>query len=114
MFAAAALTLSFALNPIDLGTITADRARLLDGRRVTASLLVTKPPYTWSGDTVVGAADQDDAAERVAVLAGERLDVDVGERIEVRGVLLVIDHPPAVVSGVLIEGWAEIRVEEDG
>jgi hypothetical protein len=74
----------------------------MDGRRVVASFRIAKPAGVLLGRTVVGAAERDDNAERTAVLMGKRLDLDVGRRVAVMGVLRVIDHKPDVVGGVLV------------
>jgi hypothetical protein len=89
---------------IDLDDITVNRARALDGRRVVAVFRIAKPTYTLLGRTVIGAADRDDGAERTAVLWGKRLDLDVGQRVAVAGVLRVIDHRPDVIGGVFVGG----------
>lgn len=47
------------------------------------------------------------------MLKGNRLnDVREGDRLRVRGVLKMIDHPPAIVNGKLAPGWVEVRVVE--
>lgn len=71
------------------------------------------PTYTLAGRTVIGPANRDDGAERTAVLRGRRLDVKEGERVEVVGRLRVIDHKPAVVGGVFVPAWVEVRVAEE-
>jgi hypothetical protein len=82
----------------------------LDSRRVVAVFRVAKPADVLLGRTVVGAADRDDGAERTAVLWGKRLDLDVGQRVAVAGVLHVIDHNPDLVGGAFVAGWREVRV----
>jgi len=99
-------------HPLELGGISLDRARTLDGKAVTVSLIVAKPVYTLLGRTMVGAADRDDDVERGAVLLGRRFDVKEGERLVVRGTLRTIYHPPCFVGGVAVAGWWGIRVEE--
>lgn len=99
-------------RPIDLGALSPERARVLDGKAVTASLLVQKPPYTLLGRTVVGAADRDDSVERGAVLLGRRFDVKEGSRLVVRGTLRAMYHEPDTVTGTAVPGWWEVRVEE--
>ncbi len=88
-------------QPIDLDSITVDRARILAARPVLASFLIAKPSYTLLGRTILGAADRDDGAERGAVLRGKRLELRNGERVKVLGVLRVIDHKAAVENGVM-------------
>ena len=97
--------------PLNLDTVTVDRARLLDGRIVVASFVVAKPAFTFRGRTVLGAADRDDGAERVALLPGRRFDVREGGHLAAVGVLRVIDHKLGTVAGVLVAGWTEIRVD---
>jgi len=99
-------------RPLDLGMMSLDRARTLDGKPVTVSFLVATPPYTLLGRTVLGAADRDDDVERGAVLLGRRFDVREGERLVVRGTLRTIYHPPCFVGSVAVGSWWEIRVEE--
>lgn len=112
---AAALGTSQASAPIDLGTLTLDAAEKLHGRRIVARVLVGKPVVTTSdGRTSIGAADAPDGVERGAVLPGERLDVEEGDRVMVVGELRVIRHGAAVVNGRAVQGWVEIRVEEEG
>ena len=110
------LILSLCPAPLSLDTITIERARMLDGKLVSATFLVAKPSYTWRDGnggvlTILGAADRDDGAERGAVLKGNRLDIAEGKRVTLVGVLRVIDHPPDVVNRVLVPEWTEIRVE---
>jgi hypothetical protein len=101
---------------IDLARITVDDARTLNGKRVSATFTTGKPSYSLNGATVTGPADQENdagAVERTAVLRGEQI-IDPGERMVVAGRLPVIDHGPAIVNGVPVAGWVEVRVEEDG
>ena len=109
------LVLSAALAapvPIDFDGISLERARAMNGRPVVASFLNVAPAYTLLGRTVIGPANRDDGAERSAVLRGKRLDIDEGKRVEVVGVLKVIDHGAAAVNGVIVPAWVELRVEE--
>ncbi len=46
------------------------------------------------------------------MLKGKRLELQEGERVKVLGVLRVIDHKAAVVNGVFVPAWTEIRIEE--
>jgi hypothetical protein len=107
------LALLFALSPVSvfLDGISVERARTIHGRLVSATFLVAKPGYLWRERTVIGAADREDGAERGAMLCGSSLDLDVGKRVTVVGVLLVIDHGPYVVNRVAVPTWPEIRVE---
>src|SRR4051812_35885224 len=90
------------LRPLDLGTMTIDRARTLDGKPVTVSFILAKPAITLLGRTMVGPADRGDDVEWGAVLLGKRYDVKEGERLVVRGVLRVIQHRGDVVNGVIV------------
>ena len=87
-------------------------ARHLSGRVAAATFLNTALPYTLAGRTVVGPADREDRAVRTAVLRGRRLDIELGRRVGVVGVLRVIDHAPCFVGTVFVPGWGEVRVEE--
>ena len=77
-----------------------------------ATFLATKPPHSYRDRTSLGAADRDDGAERGAVLRGRRLDIDEGNRVEVVGVIRVIDHKPAVVGTVFVPAWVDVSVME--
>lgn len=115
MYLLVALAVAVAdLRPIDLGALSRERARALDGKAVTVSFVVAKPPYTLLGRTMVGAADRDDGAERGAVLLGRRLDIREGERVTVRGRLRLLRHAPDTVNGTAVPAWWEVRVEESG
>jgi len=106
----AVLTLN--ARPLDLGALSLDRARTLDGQMITVWFLVAKPPYTLLGRTMVGAAERDDEAEREVVLLGKRLDVEIGKRLTVRGRFHLIHHRGDVVNGVIVPPWWEIRIRE--
>ncbi|WP_439631441.1 hypothetical protein [Gemmata sp.] len=112
MLAFVLLVAALDVRPLDLGSMSIDRARTLDGQRVAVTFIVAKPVYTLNGFTIVGAADRDDGAERVAVLVGRRLDVKEGGRIVVAGRLRVIRHRGDGVAGVVVPAWDEIRVSE--
>ena len=100
-------------QPIDLDALTLEHARRLNGRVVAATFLNTAPLYTLVGRTVVGPADREDGAVRTAVLRGTRLDVEEGRRVDVVGMLRVIDHAPCFVGmAFVLPGWVELRVEE--
>jgi hypothetical protein len=44
---------------------------------------------------------------------GNRLDaVAQGDRLKVKGVLRVVEHPPARVNGQVVPAWTEARVTE--
>jgi len=102
--------------PVPFDAITPERAAELDGQPVVVTFTVGTPPYTWERAgkvvTVCGPLDVDEA-ERVVVLKGDRLkDVDRGKRMRASGVLRVIRHPAAVVAGIEVAEWVEVRVEE--
>jgi hypothetical protein len=97
--------------PLPLHAITLERDRQLHGQTVTALVRVDKPPLTWDGLTLIGCEDQEDGAERGAVLTGEHLDVRQGGRLVVTGRLLVIDHQPSTINGTAFPGFTEVRVE---
>ncbi|MBA4192757.1 MAG: hypothetical protein C0467_32730 [Planctomycetaceae bacterium] len=64
MFAIIRAVLALDFRPLDLGAMTLERARLLDGKPVTVSLIAAKSAYMLLGRTMVGAADRDDEVER--------------------------------------------------
>lgn len=48
------------------------------------------------------------------MLNGNRLDdTDEGEELRVSGRLEVLHHPTAVVNGVEVKAWVEIRLTEE-
>ena len=97
-------------TPVNLDSLSLDRARLLSGRPVLVTFVVAKPTYTLLGRTVAAAADRDDGAERGAVLRG-RVRIDEGKRSTVVGVLTVRDHKAARVGNAIVSAWTEVRVE---
>jgi hypothetical protein len=50
--------LTFHPQPLPLDNLSLDRARILDGKRVLVSILVTKPPDTLNGSTIIGTDDK--------------------------------------------------------
>ena|GEM_PF-4823595 len=103
-------------QPDPRATLRAD-VRPFDGKAVTALFTAVAPCYTWGIGgkiaTITGPDDKNDGAEWSVVLRGNRLhDVGEGDRLKVRGVLHVINHPAVVVNGVLILRWVEVRVTE--
>jgi len=105
------MVFGFAL-PINLDTVTIERARTLNGKVVVATFLVAKPSYTLFGKTMIGAADRDDGVERGAVLTGRRFDIEEGKRVVVIGMMKVLRHRADFVSGVFVTEWFEIRVSQ--
>ncbi|MBA4190813.1 MAG: hypothetical protein C0467_22735 [Planctomycetaceae bacterium] len=99
-------------TPLNLDTLSLERATLNHGKFVVASLMAAKPVYTLRGFTMVGVADHDEFIERGAVLKGDRLAIEQGKRIIVVGTLRVIRHRACVVEGVAVPEWYEIRVAE--
>jgi hypothetical protein len=100
------------VRPVDLDAVVIERARSMGRRLVVASFVNGAPPWTLAGRTVIGPANRDDGAERIAILRGNRLDIDTGDLITFVGVIRVIDHPPAFVGAALVPAWTEVRVEE--
>ena len=49
--------------PVVLETVGPAHARKLAGQRITVTIDVGKPTYTWRGRTVVGSADGADKVE---------------------------------------------------
>jgi hypothetical protein len=105
--------IAFHPQPLPLDNLSLNRAHTLDGKRVLATILVAKPPFTLNGSTIVDADDKADGIERTAILVGRRLDAE-GKRIVVAGTLRVIEHPARQVGQELLLPWIEIRVEEGG
>jgi hypothetical protein len=99
-------------KPIDLYATTLDQARRLDGYRVEVFLEAGCPPDVGNGYTMVGGYEKEDGIERAIRLRGERHDIDPGGVVTAEGVLRVVEHDEATVNGVLVPGWAEIRVEQ--
>lgn len=102
--------------PIPFDAITLERAAELDGRPVTVTFTSARPAYTWGEGkgvrTWCGPAEGDDV-ERTVSLRGNRLaQADEGAKLRVSGRLRVIRHPTAVVGGLEVPAWTEIRVEE--
>ena len=113
LFTALAFAVAAAnVQPVPLERITCDHARSLDGRPIVVSFIVATPPYTWRGETIVGAWEHPDGSARIAHFAGTRLDVEPGKRVRVAGVLRVIQHPPTFIAGQPWPGWTEVRVTE--
>lgn len=106
------LVLAVLPQAVSLDGISIERARAMNGQLVTASFIVGKPSYTLKGFTVLGANDREEWAERGAVLKGNHLNIDMGERVKVIGILRVIDHPPSFVNRQLVPAWVEIRVQQ--
>jgi hypothetical protein len=104
--------LATTLVPINFDSITAERARAMSDRVVVAEFVTGRPIMTWNNVTVIGAADRDDGAERTAVLKGNRLDLDMGERVRVVGVLKVYDRKADTVGGVFVPAWVEVRIRQ--
>ncbi|MCE9566035.1 MAG: hypothetical protein K8U57_28785 [Planctomycetes bacterium] len=97
--------------PVNLDTLSVERARDHHDKLVVASFLAMKPAFTWRDNTVLGAADYDEFVERGAVLQGNWLNAE-GKRVTVVGTVRVIRHRACVVEGVAVPEWIEIRVSE--
>jgi hypothetical protein len=106
-------------RPLDLYELTVEEARKLHGCRVVVFLELGCLADVGDGFTVAGAYEKNDGVERAVYLAGERHDLAgerhdlaAGDRLTAAGVLLVITHRDATVSGAFVPGWTEIRVEQ--
>lgn len=107
---AAAITIAVAiLLPVPLERLPAEQAAALAGQVRTFTFVVTPPPWTYRGATVIGAAAGLDGAEQTVVIRGVRYEVDVGRRVNVTGNVRVIEHAADAVLGV--PRWTEIRVD---
>ncbi len=93
--------------------MTAADARRPLSRRVTITLTVAEPPFTWKSWTVCGAADRPDGLARGAVLKGERCDVREGDTVTMTGTLRYRVHPPSKVGRRTVPGWVEVSVVEE-
>jgi hypothetical protein len=83
----------------------------------SVAFTVGTPAYTWPVNdtlrTIVGPPDRGDNAEWSVAFKGDRVaDLDDGTEVRVKGVLRVIHHDAAVVNGVPVPAWVEIRVTE--
>lgn len=67
--------------PLQLETITPAQAAKLYGKRVTVRLTISKPPYAWNNQTILGVGSDDEEIERGVHLRGERSDVNEGDTI---------------------------------
>ena len=56
--------------------------------------------------------DRDGAEWSVFLRRNGLNDVAQGDRLKVKGVLRVIEHPPATVNGQVVPSWTEARVAE--
>jgi hypothetical protein len=100
---------------LDLDALPLADARPFDGKEVVALVTAATPLYTWRVDgrlvTVVGP-DRDGAEWSVFLNGNQLNDVNQGDRLKVRGVLRVVEHPPARVNGQAAPAWTEVRVAE--
>jgi hypothetical protein len=92
---------------LDLDTLTLAQAAVLDGQLVRASVTVVNPPDAVGWWTVAG--DDRGAVVRSAVMPRD-LHISRGDSVTVVGVLETIRHPAAVVNGVNVQAWEEVRV----
>jgi hypothetical protein len=102
-------------RPVDLYALTLNEVRLVAGHRVEAFLEVVCPVDAVDavdGFTVVAAYERPDRVERHVYLEGEHRGIQVGDKLTAEGVLRVIELRGATVNGVLVPGWAEIRIEQ--
>ena len=105
-----------AAAPVPFDTLTVEDARRMHGQEVVVTFKVGAPAYTWGEGaklvTVVGPGEVDEH-ERAVTLRGDRLrQMDMGRKVTASGRMQVIDHPAAVVAGIDVPAWTELRVEE--
>jgi hypothetical protein len=93
-------------GPVEVEAITPTQAVKLDGRTVAVRLTISKPPYTWSNQTILGIGGDDEEIERSVHLRGKRFDVDEGDTITVTGTFRLILHQNEIGE------WVEFRIEE--
>ena len=111
--------LFFCAQPVAPPAVAFDRLTLsdaaaLNGAEVAITFTVGRPVYTWPRPlrTVCGPDEIDDQ-ERTAVLRGQRMtELREGMRVRAVGVVRVIHHEAAVVNGVVVPKWDEIRFDE--
>jgi hypothetical protein len=70
------------------------------------------PVDVGDGYTVAGAYEKHDGVSRTVILRGEHHDIDPGDKLTIACPLRAIRHKEAVVNGVTVPGWTEIRVEQ--
>jgi hypothetical protein len=99
-------------RPLDLYELTVEQAWRLAGQRVEVFVEVGSPVDIGDGFTDAAAYERPDGVERHVYLNGERRSIAVGDILTASGTLVVIRHAEAVVNGVRVAGWIEIRVEE--
>lgn len=93
-------------GPLQLEAITPAQAVKLDGRRIAVQLTISKPVYTWKGQTILGVGGDDEEIERSVHLRGERHDVDEGDTITVTGTFRL------TLQQFEFGEWVEFRIEE--
>jgi hypothetical protein len=96
---------------LDLYELSLEQARNLHGQRVEVFVEVGCPVDVGDGLTDVATYERSDGVERHVYLTGEYRDIEAGDTLTVTGTL-VIHHDEAVVNGVRVPGWTEIRVEQ--
>jgi hypothetical protein len=92
--------------PLQLESITPAQAAKLHGKRVTVRLTISKPPYAWNNQTILGVGSDDEETERGVHLRGERSDVNEGDTITATGTFRLILHQTDGGE------WVEFRIEE--
>jgi hypothetical protein len=107
------LSIAFVLLPTltNLDTISLDRARTRDSRFVMAPLFGDKLVWRECGRMIAAAENSPESSERVAVLRGTNRILE-GKRIQVFGVVRVIDHPARWICGEMVSPWIEVIVSE--
>jgi hypothetical protein len=93
-------------GPVEMEAITPTQAVKLDGKTATVRLTISKPPYTWNNQTILGIGGDDEEIERAVHLRGERYEVDEGDTITVSGTFRLILHQSEIGE------WVEFRVVE--
>lgn len=92
---------------VDLDTLTVQQADALHGQVVRATVTVVNPPDAVGWWSVLG---DDIGAFTRTVVVPRTLAIDRGDVVRVVGVLETIRHPAAVVNGVQVPAWDEVRV----
>jgi hypothetical protein len=96
--------------PIDLAAVTLEAAREMNGTAARFVFTVGCPPWAGDGVACIGPGDMPDGSERSAVLVGERRDINVGDWVEVVGVLRVLHRPAETINGVELPVWWQVTV----
>jgi hypothetical protein len=112
LFAALATDRGDLAAPLDLYEMSVEQAQKLHGCRIEVFLELGCPVDVGGGFTVAGAYERSDGVERSVYLKGEHHDLAAGDKLSASGTLLVIRHKGAIVNGIKVPGWTEIRIEQ--